>query len=179
MRRHRPPTRRQVRLRSAGPVPGTFRYDGGMDEELGRYPVSISVAVAWGEMDSFQHVNNTVYARWVESGRVAYMNRLGMMKGKVGDGVGPILGRLQIDFRSPVTYPDKVRVDVTVTKLGRSSVTMAYRIWSTAQRLEVATGEDVVVMVDYRTGKTTPLDPALRAAIVELERSAPREARVG
>jgi acyl-CoA thioester hydrolase len=150
-----------------------------MDEALGRYPVSIHLQVAWGEMDAFQHVNNTVYARWVESGRVAYMNRLGLMRGKVGDGVGPILGRVQIDFLRPVTYPDKIRVDVTVTKLGRSSITMAYRIWSSAQKLEVAKGEDVVVMVDYRTGKTTPVDAALRGAIAELERSAPHEARAG
>ena len=150
-----------------------------MDESLGRYPVSIHLQVAWGEMDAFQHVNNTVYARWVESGRVAYMNRLGLMRGKVGDDVGPILGRVQIDFLKPVTYPDKVRVDVTVTKLGRSSITMAYRLWSHAQRVEVARGEDVVVMVDYRTGKTTPVDAALRAAIAALERSAPHEARAG
>lgn len=150
-----------------------------MDEALGRYPVSIHLQVAWGEMDAFQHVNNTVYARWVESGRVAYMNRLGLMRGKVGDGVGPILGRVQIDFLKPVTYPDKVRVDVTAVKLGRSSITMAYRIWSSAQKLEVAKGEDVVVMVDYRTGKTTPIDVALREAIAELERSAPHEARAG
>ena len=146
-----------------------------IDGALGRYPVSISVTVAWGEMDSFQHVNNIVYARWIESGRVTYMNRLGYMKGKVGDGIGPILGRIQIDFRKPVTYPDKLRVDVTVKKMGRSSLTLGYRIYSHVQKLEVATGEDVVVMVDYRTGETTPLDAALREAILELERSSSHE----
>lgn len=38
-----------------------------MDAALGRYPVSVSIPVAWGEMDAFQHVKNVVYARLREA----------------------------------------------------------------------------------------------------------------
>ena len=40
-------------------------------EALGRYPLSITIPVAWGEMDAFQHVNNVSYVRWLETGRIA------------------------------------------------------------------------------------------------------------
>jgi len=125
-------------------------------------------------MDAFHHVNNVVYARWVESARVAHFTRIGIMEPPRADGVGPILGRITIDFRRPVTYPDTIRVDATVTRTGTSSFTMAYRIWSTAERTEVATGEDVIVVFDYRTGRSTPVDDVLRAAILSLEATVPR-----
>lgn len=143
-----------------------------MDEKLGHFPVSVTIPVAWGEMDSFQHVNNVVYARWLETARIAYFTRIGLLERMRSEGIGPIVGRIAIDFRRPVTFPDTVRVDATTKKVGRSSFTMGYRIWSTDQKAEVATGEDVIVTVDYRSGRTTVVDDALRAAIFGVEATA-------
>ena len=36
------------------------------------YPVVIQESVLWGEMDAFQHVNNTVYFRYFESDFLDY-----------------------------------------------------------------------------------------------------------
>lgn len=140
-----------------------------MSSPLGRYPVSVSIPVAWGDMDAFQHVNNVTFARWQETARVAYLSRLGLMERD--GGVGPIVARLAIDFRRPLLFPDTVRVDATVTRLGNSSFGMAYRFVSQAQEVEAATGEDVIVLVDYATGKSALLPEALRARIAALEAS--------
>jgi acyl-CoA thioester hydrolase len=144
-----------------------------MHDALGRYPVSVTFPVAWGEMDAFQHVNNVAYARWLETGRIAYFSRLGFLERMRSEGIGPILARLTIEYRRPVTFPDTVRVDVTAAKIGNSSFTLAYRIWSTEQHAEVAKGEDVIVVMDYRTSRKAHVDAGLRAAIVALEASAP------
>jgi len=147
-----------------------------MHATLGRWPVSVSIPVAWGEMDAFQHVNNVVYSRWLETARIAYFTRIGLLERMRTEGIGPIVGRVAIDFRKPVTFPDTVRVDATTRKIGRSSFTMGYRIRSEDQGAEVATGEDVIVAFDYRAGRTVPVDEALRAAIVALEEAAPAHA---
>ncbi len=143
-----------------------------MDSALGRYPVSVTIPVAWGEMDAFRHVNNVVFARWIESARVLYFTRVGLMEPLRPDGVGPILARVAIDYRRPVTYPDTVRVDATTTRIGRSSFTMSYRVWSEGQAAEVAAGEDVIVTFSYHEGRAVEVDDALRAAIRTLEASA-------
>lgn len=133
------------------------------------YPVSVAIPVAWGEMDSFQHVNNVVYARWLETARMLYFERVGLVRRVKEEGVGPILARTVLDYRRPVAYPDTVRVDAGVSRVGSSSFTMAFRVWSEAQRAEVATGEQVIVHYDYRAARTTPVDGALRAAIAAVE----------
>ncbi len=139
-------------------------------EALGRYPLSITVPVAWGEMDAFQHVNNVVYARWFETARMQYLERIGFAQQTGEDGKGPILARTVIDYRLPITYPDTVRVDVTVTRIGNSSFTMGLRVFSEAQQAMAASGEQVMVVYDYAAGRTAPVGDALRAAIERLER---------
>ena len=78
-----------------------------------------------------------------------------------------------------MTFPDTVRVEITTTKIGRSSFTLGYRIWSEAQRAEVVIAEDVIVVMGYRTSRTVPVDAPLRDAIASLEASAatPRASR--
>jgi acyl-CoA thioester hydrolase len=112
--------------------------------------------------------------RWLETGRIAYFGRIGFLERMKSEGIGPILARLTIDYRRPVTFPDTVRVDVTTTKVGKSSFTLGYRIWSEALQAEVVTAEDVIVVMDYRASRTAPVDDALRSAITALEASAPR-----
>ena len=138
---------------------------------MNRWPVSLVLPVQWGDMDSFQHVNNVMYLRWFESVRIAYMERAGMMQ-RMPD-VGPILARQTIDYRFPLLYPDSVRAQATVTKLGNTSFTMALRLTSESQGKVAAEGEAVTVMFDYRNEKAVPLDAALRARIEALEAQAP------
>jgi acyl-CoA thioester hydrolase len=136
---------------------------------LGQYPVSITFPVKWGEMDAFQHVNNVAYVRWAESGRVAYFDRLQLMASQRDAGVGPILAKFSIDYRRPVTYPDAVRVEATVKRIGNTSFVMANRISTEAQGVEVATTEEIIVLFDYRAGRPTAIDERLRAAIHAVE----------
>ena len=51
-----------------------------MQELLDAYPVIIEIPIAWGDMDAFQHVNNTVYFRHFESARLAYFEKIGTMQ---------------------------------------------------------------------------------------------------
>jgi acyl-CoA thioester hydrolase len=133
------------------------------------WPVQLRIPVQWGDMDAFQHVNNTVYLRWFESARIAYFERTGLMKKMLEEGVGPILARATVDFKSPVTFPDEVTASATVSRVGRTSFVMSYRVTSQRQGgAVVAEGEGVVVMLDYGTGEKVEVDAALRARIESL-----------
>lgn len=139
------------------------------DDLLERWPVSIQVPVAWGDMDAFAHVNNTVYLRWFESARIAYFERTGLIERMQREQVGPILARTTIDYRVPLTYPDRVQVQATVSRLGTSSFTMKYRVRSEAKKAIAAEGEGVIVLIDYRSGGKVALDEQVRRAIQALE----------
>ncbi len=141
---------------------------------LGQWPLTLELPVQWGDMDAFAHVNNTVYLRWFETGRIAYFEKTGVAKDPTGSGPKPLLARSEVDYLAPVTYPDTVTVKTTVFKLGNTSFVMGYQVHSAKLGAVAARGEGVIVMVDA-AGKKAPLPPALRDAIAALEAGAPAQ----
>jgi acyl-CoA thioester hydrolase len=134
------------------------------------WDIEVDIRVAWGDMDAFKHVNNTVFLRWFETARIAWLDHVGFPD--VDGGLGPILKTASVVYESPVTYPDTVRAKVRTKRVGTSSVTLEYEVTSEAQKgALVATGETVVVLVDYARGAKVALPDDLRARI-ERRRSA-------
>lgn len=141
-----------------------------VNDLLQGYPVVVEIPVAWGEMDSFQHVNNVVYFRYFESARIAYSDRIGLQDYKEKTGIGPILGSSSCKYKVPLTYPDTVSVGAKVTGIEEDRFTMSYIIVSHRHQKIAAEGDGVIVMYDYREGKKTAIPDAIRRRIQDIER---------
>lgn len=140
-----------------------------MHELLALYPVTFSLRVAWGDMDAFQHVNNTVYFRYFESARIAYLERLQVPDFMRGRGVGPILHSINCRFRLPVTYPDTVIVGVRVTQVEIDRFVMEHTLVSERHQKIAAQGEAITVTYDYDQQRKAPIPPLVLARITALE----------
>jgi acyl-CoA thioester hydrolase len=134
------------------------------------YSVVIEIPIAWGEMDSFQHVNNTAYFRYFESARIRYSEKLGLYKHKDETGIGPILGSTSCKYRLPLTYPDTVSVGTKITDIAEDRFTMKYVIVSHKHQKVAAEGDGVVVMYDYREGRKTAIPEEIRKRILAMEK---------
>ena len=44
------------------------------------FPFPIKQAVLWGEMDAWNHINNVIYFRYFETGRVEFFNKTNLWK---------------------------------------------------------------------------------------------------
>ena len=130
------------------------------------WPIRIEIPIAWGDMDAFAHVNNTVYLRWFESARIAWFAAVGISGGGGASGVGPILASTTCRFVRPLAYPDVIIAEATTTRIGRSSFDMAYRVTRRDTGELAAEGSAVVVMLDYATGKAVAIDAELRARML-------------
>ena len=138
-------------------------------------PVSVRQAVAWGELDALGHVNHTVFLRWFENVRIAWFERVGIRASlrELGDHIGPILARIECDYRAPVEFPDTIWASARCIELGRSSLTLHKRVWSERRAAIVAEGRVVTVMLDYAAQRSVGIPEVVRAAIVALDQ--PRE----
>lgn len=133
------------------------------------FPVSLPIEVAWGDMDAFGHVNNTVFFRYFESTRIAYMRAIEAMGESQSDGFLPVVASARCDFLAPVVFPDTVVGKTRISRLGNSSFSMEYELASHAQGKLVARGEATVVNIDPASGKSRPLPSTLRSRIQTLE----------
>ncbi len=140
------------------------------DALLQDYPVIIEIPVAWGEMDSFGHVNNVAYFRYIESARVAYLYKVKIFDLKEKTGIGPILGSTHCRFKVPLKYPDTILVGSRVTKIGTDRFTMEHRIVSKALSKTAAEGDDTLIIYDYPNCRKAPIPEGIRQTILDLEK---------
>src|SRR5947208_12762892 len=167
------PTRGGEQDRSTGSPPSLVgKGAGGLGPahpDLAGFPVVIELDVAWGDMDSYAHVNNVIYFRYFESARIAYLGRVGWLRSMQESGLGPILASTQARYRKPVEYPDHLLVGARVTDVQPDRITIEHKLVSAKWGAVATEGQAVVVSYDYRGGRKVPVPDAVRAAIAELE----------
>lgn len=137
---------------------------------LAEFPVVIREPVLWNDMDAYGHVNNCVYFRYFESGRIAYFGEIGFDMDPAQPGAGPILAATDCRFRLPLRHPDTIDIGARVGEIGRDRFTMHYAVYSRRHERIAAEGSSRVVVLDYRTHTKTDLPEAVRARIERLEK---------
>src|SRR5882762_8496958 len=100
---------------------------------LSGFPVVVTQAVIWGEMDAYQHVNNVIYFRYFENARLEYFRRLDWFAFEEATGIGPILASTQARFRRPLTYPDTIAIGSRLLTLEADRFHLEHKIVSHAQ----------------------------------------------
>ncbi|HEY7380521.1 MAG TPA: thioesterase family protein [Gaiella sp.] len=120
------------------------------------------IEIRWGDMDAYRHVNNAVYATYLEECRDEWADRT--LQG-VSDVWDFVLARVAIDFRRELTQDDDaVVVTCRLTRIGNSSLTLAEQIRTLDGELS-AEAEAVLVARDRTTGQSRPLTEAEREAL--------------
>ena len=83
----------------------------------------------WADMDSFGHVNNVVFLRYLEQARVDWMFETAREAGVDKFSLGTVVARHEIDYLRPLVYrAAPVQVDIWVTQIKAASFTCAYEV---------------------------------------------------
>jgi len=119
------------------------------------------IEIRWRDADAYQHVNNAVYATYLEECRDEWIARA---LGDAGDVWDYVLARVAIDFRRELRLEDEaVVVSCRLERIGNSSLGLVAQIRTGDGEL-AAEAEAVLVARDRRTGRSRPLAEAEREA---------------
>ena len=125
-------------------------------------------------MDSIGHVNNAIYFRYIESGRIAYFRAIEATPERgLFDGEGPILADIQCSFIGQLRYPDTIDIGTRTSRIGTKSFDVEAGIFIQGEDTPAATSKGVVVWFDYENQRTAVIPDELRDRIVGLEVVAP------
>jgi acyl-CoA thioester hydrolase len=154
------------------------------------YNFSKETEAVFGDLDAMGHVNNVVYLKWIETARIAYwihvtgqhthpgLPRAGGASHEPGPGVmsgaliDMILARTEIDYRSPVSYGEKVDVFVRTSLIKRSSIVFDYVVRARTDERVVAEAKTVVVCYDYTLMSKKPVPQETKTAILTVDKDA-------
>lgn len=130
----------------------------------------IPIPLRWGDLDAFNHVNNTSMLKLLEEARVRAFWRPGpgevgpttaVLDASVHSSVLMLVARQEIEYLAPVPYQrHPIDVQIWFGRLGGSSVEVCYEARSPVETADADGGQKlyarattVVVKVDAATGR--------------------------
>ena len=135
---------------------------------LDDFNIRIDIPIVWGDMDAFNHVNNTRFFRYFETARIKYFEKAGFIETMEKKSIGPILASISAKFIKPLFYPDTVTVGTRVTSVEPTQFIMEYIIESKSKGI-AAIGESKIVVYDYKSSERTTLPDIVRNKIREID----------
>lgn len=119
------------------------------------------IDVRFRDIDAMGHVNNAVYATYIEQARTTYFRDV--LDADIS-ALATVLASLSIDFRRPVQLTDgTVTVEIELADIGSSSVTMTHEIRTGGE--VVAEAEATLVSLDPDSGEPAPIPDEHRSTI--------------
>jgi len=129
-----------------------------------------TLQVRFRDIDAFGHVNNAVFFSYVELARIRYL--LDVLQPDEGfDRLPLILARVELDYRSPITFGEDVVVDTRVDRVGGTSFAMRHHMTAGPDSRLAGDVQTVLVTYDYATARPIPVPDGWRRRLAEHERT--------
>ncbi len=118
--------------------------------------------VRWAEVDAQQVVFNGHYLTYLDVAISEYWRVVGLpypeaMRHQQGD---IFVRRNTLEYHAPARLDDWLDIGVRCERVGQSSMTMAWSVWTQGRLL--VTGEVVCVFTSLSTGRSAPVPAAMR-----------------
>jgi acyl-CoA thioester hydrolase len=128
-----------------------------------------TLQVRFRDIDAFKHVNNAVFFSYVEQARIRYLLDV-LQPDRPFDRLPLILARVELDYRSPITFGEEVEVETRVDRIGRSSIAMSHRMTARPDGRLAGDVQSVLVTYDYDAARPMPVPDEWRDKIGRHER---------
>ena len=128
---------------------------------LADFPLKTYDKVRYADTDRQGHVNNAAFVTFLETGRVEVL--YSAETPLLAEGASFVIASLKLDFLREICWPGRVDTGTGVVKIGSSAIRMVQALYQDGHC--VARAETVVVQVDDRTGRGTPLTANARTTL--------------
>ncbi len=125
------------------------------------FPFQTFDKLRYADTDRQGHVNNAVFATFLETGRVEFLYNSEFSI--LSEGASFVIASLQLNLLKEVNWPGHVDIGTGVLKIGNSSIKLYQQLFQNEQC--VATSESVIVQVDDSSGKSKPLTEEAKKTI--------------
>lgn len=147
-------------------LPGSILFRGvppfrlNMNAQASPPPFEMAIAVQPTDIDQQNHVNNTVYVRWIQEVATAHWNATAPVPAR--DEVRWVVLRHEIDYKSPVCLGDEIVLRTWVGKATRVTFERFVEVLRQSDRKLLAQARTLWVPINPATAKPTRVPPEVR-----------------
>ena len=126
--------------------------------KINDFKFTYSLDTRWRDLDAFQHVNNAVYATYIESARVDLFKRWGIPGSNSGKSI--IMASLKIDYLAQIKHPTSMVIGQRISRVGSTSFDIESVIFNDATT-PVCHAVVIAVCFDFNKQLAVPVYPGI------------------
>ena len=116
-----------------------------------KFKYCVNMDTRWRDLDSFQHVNNAVFAIYFENARATLFDQWKIRYDGVGESL--ILVSLKIDYKKEMLHPTSFSVCQKISRVGKTSFDIEAAIFTGFNDRPVAISTATCVCYDFTNKK--------------------------
>ena len=126
------------------------------NNNLSSYPIHVELHTRWRDLDAFGHVNNAVFATYIETARGTLFKRWNLPFNGMGQSL--IVASITIDYHQQLKHPSDIIVGQKISRIGTSSFDIESSIFNRTNTSEsIASAKVTVVCFDFDQQQSVPV----------------------
>ena len=126
------------------------------NNNLSSYPIHVELQTRWRDLDAFGHVNNAVFATYIETARGTLFKRWNLPFN--GTGQSLIVASITIDYHQQLKHRSDIIVGQKISRIGTSSFDIESSIFNRTNTSEsIASAKVTVVCFDFDQQQSVPV----------------------
>ena len=126
------------------------------NKNLTNFPFHVNIQTRWRDLDAFGHVNNAVFATYIETARGTLFKRWSLPFD--GTGKSLIVASMTINYLKQLKHPSNIIVGLKINKVGNTSFNIESYIFNERDtKNPIATSNVVIVCFDFDNQKPVPV----------------------
>lgn len=126
------------------------------NRKLKDYPIYKEIETRWRDLDAFGHVNNAVFATYIENARGALFKKWNLPFD--GTGQSLIVASITINYHQQLKHPSEIIVGQIISRIGNTSFDIESGLFNSVNKNNpIATSKVVIVCFDFDKQKSVPV----------------------
>lgn len=127
-----------------------------INNSLSDYPMHYDLKTRWRDLDAFGHVNNAVYASYIESARGMLFKKWNLPFD--GKGKSLTVAAISINYLKQLKHPTSLIIGQRIIKIGNKSFEVESSIFNKIDKNEpIAISKVTIVCFDFDKQKSIPV----------------------
>ena len=120
------------------------------------YPLHVELQTRWRDLDAFGHVNNAVFATYIENARGMLFKKWNLPFD--GTGQSLIVASIMINYYQQLKHPTDIVIGQKISRIGNSSFDVESALFNKNDQIRpIATSKVIVVCFDFEQQKSVPV----------------------
>lgn len=108
----------------------------------------MKIRIDWSGIDMLGHINNLAIMKYIQTARIDFLEKVGMLPLSSETGLGPVLASTSCQFKKQLFYPGMVKVCSRIDQIKNTSFQMRHIVLDQAGEL-IAEAHDVIVIFNF------------------------------